>query len=85
MRLVVFTTASSGKEADMFHDKDNGPWHTVFNLCANFLHWLASKLDPVWPGGMDYVKINVILFCIILPIILVASLALNLAFLFDLL
>ena len=60
----------------MFHDKDNGPWHTVFNLCANLLHWLASKLDPVWPGGMDYVKINVILFCIILPIILIASFAL---------
>jgi hypothetical protein len=69
----------------MFHDKDNGFCHAVFNLCANFLHWLASKLDPVIPGGMDYVKINVILFCIILPIILIASLALNLAFLFGLL
>jgi hypothetical protein len=32
---------------------------------------------------MDYVKINVILFCIILPLILIASLALNLAFLLD--
>ena len=69
----------------MFRDKDNGIWHTVFNLCANSLHWLAGKLDPVWPGGMDYVKINVILFCIILPIILIASIALNVAFLFDLL
>lgn len=69
----------------MFHDKGNGPWHTAFNLCANLLHWLASKLDPVWPGGMDYVKVNVILFCVLLPIILLASLALNLAFLFGLL
>ncbi len=68
----------------MFSDRNNGAWHTIFNLCANFLHWLAGILDPVWPGGMDYVKINVILFCIILPIILVASLALNLAFLFGL-
>lgn len=69
----------------MFHDKDNGICHAVFNLCANFLQWLASKLDPVIPGGMDYVKINVIIFCIILPLILIASLALNLAFLFGLL
>lgn len=69
----------------MFLNKDNGIWHTVFNLCANFLHWLASKLDPIWPGGMDYVKINVILFCIILPIILAVSLGLNLAFMFGLL
>jgi len=60
-------------------------WHTTFDLCANFLHWLANKLNPVFPGGMDYVKINVILFCIILPIVLVASLALNLAFLFGIL
>ena len=65
----------------MFQDKDNGIWHTIFNWCANFLQWLTSKLDPVWPGGMDYVKINVILFCIILPIILAVSLGLNLAFL----
>jgi hypothetical protein len=60
-------------------------WHTAFDLCANFLYWLASKLDSFWPGGMDYVKINVILFCIILPIVLATSLALNLAFLLGLL
>jgi hypothetical protein len=42
---------------------------------------MARKLDPVWPGGMDYVKLNVILFCLVLPLILAASLALNLAFL----
>ena len=69
----------------MFHDKDNGAWHTAFNLCANSLHWLATKLHPVWPGGMDYVKINVILFCVILPIVLAASFGLNLAFLLGLL
>ena len=65
----------------MFNDKDNGAWHMIFNICANSLHWLAGKLDPIWPGGMDYIKINVILFCIILPIVLCASLALNIAFL----
>ncbi len=69
----------------MFNDKSNGIWHGTFNACANSLHWLASKLDPVWPGGMDYVKINVILFCFVLPIVLAASLGLNLAFLLGLL
>lgn len=69
----------------MKHSDGQNLWHDAFDLCANSLHWLARKLDPIWPGGMDYVKINVILFCIILPIILVASLALNLAFLFGLL
>jgi hypothetical protein len=68
----------------MHSSKDNNLWHTAFDLCANSLHCLAGRLDPFWPGGMDYVKINVILFCIILPIVLVASLALNLAFLFGL-
>ena len=42
----------------------------MFNLCANSLHAAAKALDPVWPGGMDYVKINVILFCIVLPLVL---------------
>lgn len=60
-------------------------WQTVFDLCAVSLHWAAQRLDPVWPGGMDYIKINVILFCIILPIILAASLGFNLAFLLGLL
>ena len=69
----------------MFHDKENGIWHAAFNLCANMHQRLAGKLDPVWPGGMDYVKINVILFCIVLPVVLAASLCLNLAFLFGLL
>jgi hypothetical protein len=86
MRRIVPPSEFSGKEADMmFQDKNNGAWHTMFNICANSLHWLASKLDPLWPGGMDYVKINVILFCVLLPIILLGSLALNLAFLFGLL
>jgi hypothetical protein len=44
------------------------------------MSWAAGKLDPFWPGGMNYVKINVILFCIILPVDLLASLTLNLPF-----
>jgi len=69
----------------MFGDKENGIWHDAFNLCANSLSWAASKLDPVWPGGMDYVKINVILFCVVLPVVLIVSLGLNLALLLGLL
>ena len=52
-------------------------WQWVFDLCVALLVWAAKKLDPIWPGGMDYIKINVLLFCILLPIILVGSLALN--------
>ena len=48
-------------------------------------HMPPKALDPVWPGGMDYVKINVILFCILLPMILIAPLGLNLAFLLGIL
>lgn len=69
----------------MFNDKDNGLSHSAFNDCANSLSWVAQKLDPVWPGGMDYVKINVILFCLVLPVVLAVSLGLNLAFLLGLL
>lgn len=67
------------------YERDHGFCHMLFNLCANSLHAAAKALDPVWPGGMDYVKINVILFCIMLPVILIASLGLNLAFLLGIL
>ncbi|MEI6034934.1 MAG: hypothetical protein WCS65_11720 [Verrucomicrobiae bacterium] len=53
----------------------------VFDLCVLFLVLLARALDPVWPGGMDYIKVNVILFCVLLPIILFGSLALNIVLL----
>ena len=43
----------------------------VFCICVDLLQRGAAILNPVWPGGMDYVKINVILFCIILPLVLV--------------
>jgi len=69
----------------MFNDKNNGRCHSAFNACANSLSWVAGKLNPVWPGGMDYVKINVILFCVVLPVVLTVSLGLNLAFLLGLL
>lgn len=69
----------------MFDDNNNGTWHTIFNHCANLLQWLAKKLDRYTPGGMDYVKINVILFCIVLPILFLASLVLNFLLLFGIL
>jgi hypothetical protein len=82
---AMYSSVSAGKEAGMHQSNDSTMWHTAFDLCANSLVWLAQKIDPIWPGGMDYVKINVILFCIILPIVLCASLGLNLAFLLGLL
>lgn len=69
----------------MFSDKGNGIWHALFNLCANSLQAAAKKINPYVPGGMDYVKINVILFCVIVPVVLVGSLGLNVAFLLGLL
>jgi hypothetical protein len=45
-------------------------WEKSFNACANSLVWAAEKLDPWVPGGMIYIKINVILFCILLPLVL---------------
>jgi hypothetical protein len=77
----MLSNASAGKEDAMRRNPDQDHWHDAFDLCANSLAWLAGKLDPIWPGGMDYVKINVIGFCFILPLILAASLGLNLAFL----
>ena len=52
-------------------------WHELFDACVSQLENAATLLDPYWPGGMDYCKLNVILFCIILPIVLGLSLALN--------
>lgn len=69
----------------MFTDTGNGVMHNAFNKCANALDWAARKLNPVVPGGMDYVKLNVILFCIVLPVVLLSSIGLNLAWLTGLL
>ena len=52
-------------------------WHNSFDACVVLLQEAACKLDPYWPGGMDYCKINVILFCFILPILFGFSLARN--------
>jgi len=52
-------------------------WHDLFDACVSQLENAATQLDPYWPGGMDYCKLNVILFCIVLPIVLGLSLALN--------
>ena len=56
---------------------ESSRWDEVFDGCVHLLQESASKLDPYWPGGMDYVKINVIAFCIVTPVVLVGSLGLN--------
>jgi len=53
------------------------PWDDVFDGCVHILRESANKLDPYWPGGMNYEKINVIAFCIVAPAVLVGSLGLN--------
>ena len=41
-----------------------------FDICVDVLLIAAEKIDPYWPGGMDYRKINVLIFCVAGPIIL---------------
>ena len=48
-----------------------------FELCVDALMIAADKLDPYWPGGMDYKKINVLVFCVAGPALFAASVALN--------
>ena len=52
-------------------------WNRAFDACVELLQKSADALDPYVPGGMDYCKINAILFCIILPIVMGLSLGLN--------
>ena len=53
-------------------------WDQIaFNACVKWLGKAADKLNPEVKGGMDYIKLNVILFCILLPAVLTASLLLN--------
>jgi len=52
-------------------------YHKAFDLCVDALEFAAKKLDPIWPGGMDYLKINVLIFCVLGPIIFAASVGLN--------
>ena len=63
--------------------KENELWAHVFGACVWILEESAKVLYPYWPGGMNYVKINVIVFCIVLPVVLVVSLGLNLLWLFG--
>jgi hypothetical protein len=48
-----------------------------FELCVDALEWAAKTINPFWPGGMDYIKINVLIFCVVGPLIFAASVALN--------
>lgn len=50
--------------------------HKLFFACVDFLTWLGEKL------GLTYEAVNIWIFCIIWPIITLASVALNVYFLF---
>jgi hypothetical protein len=58
-------------------------WQRTFVWCVDVLEWGAKRLDPITPGGMDYVKINVLLFCIVLPVLFMGSVSLNIWLLFQ--
>ena len=44
---------------------------TIFNLCVQWLLYVGDKI------GMTYERINVVIFCIVWPLITIASIALN--------
>jgi len=48
-----------------------------FDLCVDALEFTATKLNPYFPGGLDYRKINVLIFCVAGPLVLGASVGLN--------
>lgn len=48
----------------------------IFNLCVQWLLYVGNKV------GLDYYKINVLIFCIIWPIITIISITLNIILLF---
>jgi hypothetical protein len=54
-------------------------YNEAFSLCVDALEFAAKRLDPIWPGGggMNYTKINVLLFCVVGPIIFASSVGLN--------
>ena len=52
-------------------------YRELFEFCVQALLVAAEKLDPFWPGGMDYKKINVLIFCVVGPALFAASVALN--------
>ena len=54
--------------------------HFIFEACVAALDWMANKMNPWFPGGMDYAKINVILL-ILGVVALTGSIGLNIAFL----
>ena len=49
----------------------------VFGLCVDALEFAANRLNPIWPGGLNYTKINVLLFCVVGPILFASSVGLN--------
>jgi hypothetical protein len=57
--------------------------HFLFDCCVSGMDRIANTLDPWFPGGMDYAKINVIICCFLIPAVLLASLGLNVLFIFK--
>lgn len=48
-------------------------YHKIFCLCVNFLEWAAGIINRVLPSTrMDYIRINVLIFCVVWPLITAA-------------
>lgn len=52
-------------------------YRNAFEACVMGLQFAAQKIDPYFPGGMDYKKINVLIFCVAGPLVFAGSVALN--------
>jgi len=52
-------------------------YHKAFDLCVDALEFTATTLHPYFPGGLDYRKINILIFCVLGPIIFASSVGLN--------
>jgi len=61
-------------------------YYKAFDLCVDALEFTATKLNPIWPGGrgMDYRKINILIFCVAGPAVFAASVGLNVLLLIKL-
>ncbi len=59
-------------------------YYKAFDLCVDALEFTATKLHPYFPGGLDYRKINVLIFCVAGPAVFAASVGLNVVLLIKL-
>lgn len=50
---------------------------TIFNLCVQWLLYVGAKVN------MSYTQINVLIFCLMWPLLTISSIILNLIFILN--